>query len=193
MGLTKTTATAKSLRSCPTLWPQRRQPTRLPRPWDSPGRNTGVGCHFLLQCLKVKSESEVAQSRPTLSNPMDCGLQPSRLLHPWEFSRQEYWSGVPSPFPQEDAGTHQKTDIPRPKTKKQLQQRREEGRNHNQIKSHTHHVGDPKLEKKTKEVLPLLWGFGIRRASQSGDLTKGLGIPRGSGREGQRDLITGLP
>ena len=41
---------------------QRRQPTRLPRPWDSPGKNTGVGCHFLLQCMKVKSESEVAQS-----------------------------------------------------------------------------------------------------------------------------------
>ena len=52
--------------------PRRRQPTRLPRPWDSPGKNTGVGCHFLLQCVKVKRESEVAQSCPTLSNPMDC-------------------------------------------------------------------------------------------------------------------------
>ena len=52
--------------------PHRRQPTRLPRPWGSPGKNTGVGCHFLLQCLKVKSESEVAQSCPTPSNPMDC-------------------------------------------------------------------------------------------------------------------------
>ena len=48
-------ATAKSLQSCPTLRPHRRQPTRLPRPWDSPGKNTGVGCHFLLQCMKVKS------------------------------------------------------------------------------------------------------------------------------------------
>ena len=52
--------------------PQRRQPTRLPRPWDSPGKNTGVGCHFLLQCMKMESESEVAQSCPTLSDPMDC-------------------------------------------------------------------------------------------------------------------------
>ena len=52
--------------------PHRRQPTRLPRPWDSPGKNTGVGCHFLLQCMKVKSEREVAQSCPTLSDPMDC-------------------------------------------------------------------------------------------------------------------------
>ena len=52
--------------------PHRRQPTRPPRPWDSPGKNTGVGCHFLLQCMKVKSESEVAQSCPTLCNPMDC-------------------------------------------------------------------------------------------------------------------------
>ena len=50
----------------------RRQPTRLPHPWDSPGKNTGVGCHFRLQCMKVKSESEVAQSCPNLSNPMDC-------------------------------------------------------------------------------------------------------------------------
>ena len=52
--------------------PHRRQPTRLPRPWDSPGKSTGVGCHFLLQCRKVKSESEVAQSCPTVSDPMDC-------------------------------------------------------------------------------------------------------------------------
>ena len=54
--------------------PHRRQPTTLPRPWDSPGKNTGVGCHFLLQCMKVKSESEVAQSCPILSDPMDYSL-----------------------------------------------------------------------------------------------------------------------
>ena len=65
-------AAAKSLQSCLTLRPQRRQPTRLPRPWDSPGKNDGVGCHFLLQCMKVKSESEGAQSCLTLSDPMDC-------------------------------------------------------------------------------------------------------------------------
>ena len=52
--------------------PHRRQPTRLPHPWDSLGKNTGVGCHFLLQCMKVKSESEVAQSCLTLSDPMNC-------------------------------------------------------------------------------------------------------------------------
>ena len=63
--------------------PCRRQPTRLPRPWDSPGKNTGVGCHFLLQCMKVKSESEVTQSCPTLQHPH--GLQLTRLLHPWDF------------------------------------------------------------------------------------------------------------
>ena len=56
------------------VWPHRQQPTRLPCPWDTPGKNTGVGCHFLLQCMKVKSESEVAQSCPTLSDPMDCSL-----------------------------------------------------------------------------------------------------------------------
>ena len=60
--------------------PHRRQPTRLPGPWDSPGKNTGVGCHFLLQCMKVKSESEVAQSCLTLSDPMDCGL-PGSSIH----------------------------------------------------------------------------------------------------------------
>ena len=54
--------------------PLRRQPTRLPHPWDFPGKNTGVGWHFLLQCMKVKSESEVAQLCPTASDPMDCSL-----------------------------------------------------------------------------------------------------------------------
>ena len=60
--------------------PLRWQPTRLPRPWDSPGKNTGVGCHFLLQCMKVKSESEVAQSCPSLSDPIDCSL-PGSSVH----------------------------------------------------------------------------------------------------------------
>ena len=60
--------------------PHRWQPTSLPRPWDSPGKNTGVGCHFLLQCMKVKSESEVAESCPTLSDPMDCG-PPGSSVH----------------------------------------------------------------------------------------------------------------
>ena len=59
--------------------PHRRKPIRLPHPWDSPGKNTGVGCRFLLQCMKVKSESEVAQSCPTLSDPMDCSLSGSSI------------------------------------------------------------------------------------------------------------------
>ena len=63
--------------------PHRRQPTRLRHPWDSPSKNTGVGCHFLLQCMKVKSESEVAQSCLTLRDPH--GLKPTRLLCPWDF------------------------------------------------------------------------------------------------------------
>ena len=60
--------------------PHRRQPTRLPRPWDSPGKNTGVGCHFLLQCMKVKGESEGAQSCLTVSDPTDCSL-PGSSIH----------------------------------------------------------------------------------------------------------------
>ena len=60
--------------------PHRWQPTRFLCPWDSPGTNTGVGCRFLLQCMKVKSESEVSQSCPTLSDPRDCSL-PGSSIH----------------------------------------------------------------------------------------------------------------
>ena len=94
------------------MQPHRRQPTRLPRPWDSPGKNTGVGCYFLLQCMKVKSESEVAQSFPTLSDSMDWSLPGSSIRGIFQarvlahqaplslgFSRQEYWSGLPFPSP----------------------------------------------------------------------------------------------
>ena len=73
------------------------QPTWLRHPRDSPGLSTGVGCHFPLQCMKAKSESEVAQSCLTLSDPMDCSLPGSSL--PMGFSRQEYWSGLPLPSP----------------------------------------------------------------------------------------------
>ena len=73
--------------------PQRRKPTRLPRPWDSPGKNTGVGCHFLLQCMKVKSESEVAPSCLTLSNPMDCSL-PGSTIHGIFQARVLEWGAI---------------------------------------------------------------------------------------------------
>ena len=73
-------AAAKSLQSFLTLRPHRWQTTRLHHPWDSPGKNTGVGCYFLLQCMKVKSESEVAQPCLTASDPMDCRL-PGSSIH----------------------------------------------------------------------------------------------------------------
>ena len=73
--------------------PHRRQPTRLLCPWDSPGKNTGVGCHFLLQCMKVKSESEVAQSCPTLSDPMDCSL-PGSSIHGIFQARVLEWGAI---------------------------------------------------------------------------------------------------
>ena len=73
--------------------PQRRQPTRLPRPWDSPGKNTGVGCHFLLQCMKVKSESEVAQLCLTLSDPIDCSL-PGSSVHGIFQARVLEWGAI---------------------------------------------------------------------------------------------------
>ena len=67
-------AAAKSRQSCPTLCDPTDGSPPGSRPRDAPGKNTGVGCHFLLQCMKVKRESEVAQSSPTLSDPMDCSF-----------------------------------------------------------------------------------------------------------------------
>ena len=91
-------AAAKSLQSCPTLcdpidvW----KPTRLPCPWDSPGKNTGVGCHFLLQCMKVKSEGKSLSHARLLATPWTAAYQAPPSMG---FSRQEYWSGVPLPSP----------------------------------------------------------------------------------------------
>ena len=73
--------------------PHRWQLIRLPRPWDSPGKNTGVGCHFLLQCMKVKSESEVAQSCPTPSDPMDCS-PPGSSAHGIFQARVLEWGAI---------------------------------------------------------------------------------------------------
>ena len=73
--------------------PHRRQPTRLCRPWDSLGKNTGVGCHFLLQCMKVKSESEVAQLCPTLSDPMECS-PPGCSVHGIFQARVLEWGAI---------------------------------------------------------------------------------------------------
>ena len=80
--------------------PHIRQPTRLLCPWDSPGKNTGVGCHFLLQCMKVKSQSEVAQSCPTLSDPIDCG-PPGSSVHGIFQARVLEWGAIAFsvPFP----------------------------------------------------------------------------------------------
>ena len=73
--------------------PHRWQPSRLPLLWDSPGKNTGVGCHFLLQCMKVKSESEVAQLCPTVSDPMDCSL-PGSSIHGIFQARVLEWGAI---------------------------------------------------------------------------------------------------
>ena len=73
--------------------PHRQQPTRLPHPWDSPGKNTGVGCHFLLQCMKVKSESEFAQSCLTPRDPMDCS-PPGSSIHGIFQARVLEWGAI---------------------------------------------------------------------------------------------------
>ena len=86
MVISNAAAAAKLCQSCTdSVQPQSWQPTRLLHPWDSPGKNTGVGCHFLLQCMKVKSESEVSQS---------C-LTPGETPLSMGFPRQKYWSGLP--------------------------------------------------------------------------------------------------
>ena len=87
-------AAAASLQSCPTLCdPIRWQPIRPHHPWDSPGKNTGAGCHFLLQCIKVKSESKVAQSCPTLRDPMDCS-PPGSSIHGIFQARVLEWGAI---------------------------------------------------------------------------------------------------
>ena len=89
-------AATKSLQSCLTPCDPIVQPIMLHHPWDSPGKNTGGGCHFLLQCMKVKSENEVTQSYPTLRDTMDSSPPGSSVMG---CPRQEYWSGVPLPSP----------------------------------------------------------------------------------------------
>ena len=86
-------AAAKSLQLCLTVQHQRREPNRLPYPWDSPGKNTGVGCHCLLQCMKVKSKSEVAQSCLTPSDPMDCS-PPGSSVHGIFQARVVEWVAI---------------------------------------------------------------------------------------------------
>ena len=75
------------------VWPHRRQTIRLHRPWDFPGKSTGVGCHFLLQCMKVKIESEVTQSCLTLRDPMDCSL-PGSSVHGIFQARVLEWGAI---------------------------------------------------------------------------------------------------
>ena len=88
-------AAAKSPVLSDSVRPHKWQPTRLPCPWDSPGKNTGLGCHFLLQCMKVKSESEVTQLCPTLWDPMDCSLLGSAIRGSFQ-ARVMEWVAIAS-------------------------------------------------------------------------------------------------
>ena len=94
LGTAAAAAAAKSLQSLSdSVRPHRWKSTRLPRPWDSPGKNTGVGCHFLLQCMKGKSESEVTQSCLTLQDPMVCSL-PGSSVHGIFQARVLEWGAI---------------------------------------------------------------------------------------------------
>ena len=101
--------------------PNGRQPTRLPSPWDSPGKNTGVGCHFLLQCIKVKSESKVAQLCPTLSDPVDCSL-PGSSVHGIFQARVLEWGATA--FSRTQAYYTRKSPGYQKRTKRRNEQRR---------------------------------------------------------------------
>ena len=104
-------AAAKSLQSCLTLCnPIDGSPQKLPRPWDSPGKNTGEGCHCLLQCRKVKSESKVTQSCLTLRNPMDCSL-PGSSVHGIFQARVLEWVAIA--FSHSNASTSQSYTLSR--------------------------------------------------------------------------------
>ena len=96
-------AAAKLLQSCSTLCDPIDGSPPGSRPWDSPGKNTGMGCHFLLQCMKVKSESEVRQSCPTLGDPMDCS-PPGSSVHGIFQARILEWVAFPSPVDLPDPG-----------------------------------------------------------------------------------------
>ena len=94
VSLCEPAAAAKSLQSCPSLCdPTDGSPPGSPRPWDSPGKNTGVGYHFLPRCMKVKSESKVGQSCLTLSDPMDCSLSGS-FVHGISQARALGWGAI---------------------------------------------------------------------------------------------------
>ena len=91
--LGRVAAAAKSRQSCPTLCDPIDGSPPGSCPWDSSGKNTGVGCHFLLQCMKVQSESEVAQSCPTLRDPMDCS-PPGSSIHGIFQARVLEWGAI---------------------------------------------------------------------------------------------------
>ena len=101
------TAPAKLLQSCPILRPHRQPPTRLPHPWDSSGKNTGVGCHFLLQCMRVKSEREVTRSCPTLSQYffVVCFLLKPFLVELLTFTIKRMLTNIPFQFSYTKKGT----------------------------------------------------------------------------------------
>ena len=106
------TAAAKSLQSCPTLRnPIDGSPPRLPRPCDSPGKNTGVGCHFLLQCMTVKSESEVARLCLTLRDPMDCSPPGSSALGIFQARGLEWGAIAFSGFSYRGSQSHSQANI----------------------------------------------------------------------------------
>ena len=172
--------------------PHRQQPTRLPRPWDSPGKNTGVGCHFFLQCMQVKSESEVTQSCLTLSDPMNYSL-PGSSAHGIFQARVLEWGAIA--FSEGGYWNLPKKDTPHPKMKKKPKWNGRKGTI--TIKSNPIPAGceTHKLENNnTEEVLWLLWRFGSPcQASQPGAPTKGLGILRESDLECQQDLIIRIP
>ena len=152
------------------VWSHRRQPTRLPRPWDSPGKNTGVGCHFLLQCRKVKSESEVAQSHPTLSDPMDCSL-PGSAVHGIFQARVLEWGAIVfSPSSLEDSKNRASLDysgLPSKVTGNWLNER---NKKKSGVKEHVEfsRVGDGESYGQKSDKSSFYLGFGSSKGNFAG-------------------------
>ena len=158
--------------------PHRRQPTRLPRPWDSPGKNTGVGCHFLLQCMKVKSESEVAHSCPTLSNLVDCSL-PGSSAHGIFQARVLEWGAIA--FSKDPSENHQFSSSPQ-KGNGGKSSKTGSSLNGNQIRGHTlifllqFHDSSPRtsLVAQTVKRLPTMRETQVQSLGQEDPLQKGM-------------------
>ena len=171
-GSINSAAAAKSLQSCPTLCdPIEGSPPGSPRPWNSPGKNTGVGCHFLLECMKVKSESEVTQSCLTSSDPIDCSL-PSSSIHEIFQARVLEWLAIA--FSTINSSSHQ-NDFTRTRSRKTDQFRKTCSATKTQLDQKLNNFFKKNSEKRVAQRLKCLlptWEIRVRSLGREDPLEK---------------------